>query len=305
MNKSEILQQIGISKFPNGIELDYLNNSLFMRLTSSAISRNMQEDASAFESWIFCLKFKKYSRLEISKVQLDWENIQVMNGHYRRFLYRVNKLIQMCSNWFDIEPSKKVELLIFSESLKCGLFLNYPINDSKKNLSGISESSIEESFVTHSKLYKGIIFDVQNHQLPVGVFKKSVSRGNEFFTAGKSAIDLWGIKNDEFWIFELKYLNRKVGILSELLFYMWVMEDVFLLKSDIYYPDLTQSCLDRSKRSFDLLYKHEFEKIIGILLIDSLHPLVSEHILMQINKLLGANLEMKIQKYDVNPLRLV
>lgn len=305
MNKSEILQQIGISKFPTGIGLDFVNNILHMRLTSSAISSNMQEDASAFESWIICMKFKDDSKLEILKVQLDWDEIPIKNGHYRRFLYRAIKFIQLCAPWFDVDPSKKAELLEFSESLHCGLFLNFPINDSKKNLKGLSESSIEEFFVTHNELYKGVRFDVQNHQLPVGIFERSVLRGNEFFTAGKSAIDLWGINNDEFWIFELKYQNRKVGILSELLFYMWVMEDVFLLKTDIFYPDLSKSSLDKSKRNFNMLYKHEFEKIIGVLLIDSLHPLISEQVLMRINMLLGVKLEMKIQKYDVNPLRLI
>lgn len=305
MNKKESLKLLSIIRFPSGIELNYEKGVLYMWLSASSIAKNMQEDASAFESWIFCLKFKEDSELEILKVQLDWEKIPIMNGHYRRFLYRAIKFIQICSPWFDVDPSKKAELLVFSESLHCGLFLNYPINDSKKNLSGISESSIEESFVTHHELYKGVRFDVQNNQLPVGIFEKSVSRGREFFTAGKSAIDLWGIKNDEFWIFELKYQNRKVGILSELLFYMWVMEDVFLLKTDIYYPDLSKSSLDRCKRSFNLLYKHEFEKIIGVLLIDSLHPLVNKHVIMQINALLGTRLELKIQKYEVNPLRLV
>ena len=52
------------------------------------------------------------------------------------------------------------------------------------------------------------------------------AEGKQIFTGGKSAIDLIGIRDDTLVLFELKKSgNRKVGAVSELLFYASVMRD--------------------------------------------------------------------------------
>lgn len=63
-------------------------------------------------------------------------------------------------------------------------------------------------------------------QWPVGLFDGKVAKGREIFTGRKSAIDLIGIRDDSLVLFELKKAgNRKVGAVSELLFYASVMRD--------------------------------------------------------------------------------
>jgi hypothetical protein len=79
---------------------------------------------------------------------------------------------------------------------------------------------ISGAFRSHFQLEKVM------RQWPVGLFDGKVARGHEIFTGGKSAIDLIGIRNDTLVLFELKKSgNRKVGAVSELLFYASVMRD--------------------------------------------------------------------------------
>lgn len=58
-------------------------------------------------------------------------------------------------------------------------------------------------------------YDVIDHQFPVGIFHDKVSRTTHYTTGGKSAIDIWAIKNDCLSVFELKEpRNRPLGISS-------------------------------------------------------------------------------------------
>lgn len=128
------------------------------------------------------------------------------------------------------------------------------------------------------------------------------------FTYGHSAIDLWGIKDDALYIFELKKsTNKKVGIISEALFYLWVMSDTINKK---FKYEIIGSI--PQYRNFNRLYsaieEERISKIKSMLLIEDLHPLISKETLYLINSRLNRdNLEMSIQyyKYENDKIELI
>lgn len=140
---------------------------------------------------------------------------------------------------------------------------------------------------------------IVNQQLPVGVFLEEIRKKNTLF---KSAIDIWGLKDSVFSIFELKYKNSKIGIVSELLFYIWLMNYVFLEKKNkIKYPIQASKS---SYRNFNFLFnnKDNINEIKGYFLIDILHPLIDDKCLDLINtglKNIGnISVERLYYKYD-------
>ena len=117
------------------------------------------------------------------------------------------------------------------------------------------------------------------------------------FPFGKSAIDLWAIKDDELWIFELKYDNQKVGIISELLCYLWIMEDLCFHHRISY--DLQKNISD--KRGFDKFYsavQKNISTIYGVLLVDKLHSAITPDLIDFINQEnCNKQIIVKTQKY--------
>ena len=154
-------------------------------------------------------------------------------------------------------------------------------------------------FINSKKLYKNIEFEYIDQQLPVGVFKNEVKKNTAFFTAGKSAIDLWAIKGDEFWIFELKFNNKQVGIITELLFYMWLSQDMFEHKLNYIITDRPSAI-----RSFDKLYQFrengKTKNFVGVMLYDKIHPLIDTDVIDYINiQFKNKPLQIKTQEYSI------
>ena len=133
--------------------------------------------------------------------------------------------------------------------------------------------------------------------MPVGVFRDKVDKKHGLFPFGKSAIDLWAIKDDELWIFELKYDNQKVGIISELLCYLWIMEDLCFHHRISY--DLQKNISD--KRGFDKFYsavQKNISTIYGVLLVDKLHSAITPDLIDFINQEnCNKQIIVKTQKY--------
>jgi hypothetical protein len=110
-------------------------------------------------------------------------------------------------------------------------------------------------------------------QWPVGLFDRKVAKEHGIFTGGKSAIDLVGIRNDTLVLFELKKAgNRKVGAVSELLFYASVMRDAIGASAMFRFESKgkTENCAIGPK---DIL---QCSKICAVLLAPKFHPLISE-----------------------------
>lgn len=297
MKKQEIFNRLGTRiTSPGRMDFILTKRVLFIALKAKDICENMQTNNSAFESWMLCIKTQLDK--EIDRVMLNWESCETKEGHYNRFMYRVMKSCDYFE-WFSVDKSKEKELAAFKILFETSHFiLNYPESNAKETVVDKSEAYFERKLLDSGSLYKNVEFDCKDQQLPVGVFIEKKSKDSAFLTRGHSAIDLWGIKGDEFWIFELKYKNKMVGLVTELLFYMWLCED--MVKHKFRY-DINGKV--PSIRSFDKLYVFikgdKARKIIGVMLYDEVHPLIDENLIDFLNlQFRNKPLEIKAQRYS-------
>lgn len=305
MNQKEIARNYKID-LPSNIVFCYKENEklLTIKLSEKGVLENMQTNNSAFESWIFCLLPKINNWKSVS---LDWEvPADRNNGHYNRFLYRVMKM-KKHYDWF-FTPTKEKEIEDFQKKYFSGeklLLLNYPEKEAKDIEEKSSECYFEQIFF-HSELLQNK-YDLQglNRQLPVGVFISEVGKENYLFTGGKSAIDLWGIKENEFYIFELKFNNKMAGILTEILFYSWLMEDLLINKT-ITYPSLN------AKKKYYRGVEHVIHSIgnmsiiNSVLLFDQLHKQITEEVINLINSSRNKHIKLGVCRYKpVTSIKLI
>jgi hypothetical protein len=303
MKNSEILKLLPKIKELNSVRLP---SSIIFSLEKKCLSvmlsdatGNMQENKSAFEGWIICLR--SWLPGEIDKVELEWTPSvdKKKKEHYNRFLFRVHQFQKMFS-WFVVSKKNNCEVQSFSLIIqRPDLIMNYP---GSLKQSSISENKIEDKieslFVTEpQKLLKTRLnLETINQQLPAGVFTESKSTGTRLFTGQKSAIDLWGINAYELSIFELKYKNMRVGIISELLFYLYLMDAVFI-NDGIHYPEKAKYA---KVRDFDKLYNKKFKMLKGYFLIDNLHAFIGADAIKLINKGLKNLGNISVQKLEYN-----
>lgn len=271
---------------------------------------NMQCDEACFEGWIVAF----IHHLNIQNIVLDWNSDDKVekDGHYNRFLFRVYKFQKMFKENFDIEGSKKEEVKNFIEYLKEGKnLLNEPTkeatnNDIDKNM----ERIIEGKFINE---YKQLLMKKSNcgeiySQLPVGVFKEKISKDKSIFTGGSSAIDLWGVSEDrkDLSVFELKYDNTKMGIVSELLFYMYVLDELCVTKNGLFnYLNTIKSF--RGVENFK--NNKKYDSLKGYFLTDRLHPIITKGYINELNKGLKILGKLEIEdiyyKYEENKIELI
>jgi len=291
MGKPQILKSLKIAcshngiKLPSRIDFNLIGGVLTIELPWKGTVNNMQEDNAAFEGWAFVLKRWITT---IRKVIIKWEDppgdiTTNQEQHYQRFLFRVAKLEQAYV-WIEIDSANRSSLSRSKYFGNQNLILNTPAGlrprniVPKKPLIEYKESELEMLIITDS----GISSDFKNafkldhldNQLPVGVFDGVVSEKTKIFTGSKSAIDIWGInRRNELCLFELKDIhNKKVGALSEMIFYATLLNDVRnkMAKFDI--NDHTG--LDQIP---------ETERIICYLLAPDAHPLIDCEVLRLMN----------------------
>jgi len=263
-------------KIPSGIQLSIAGNTVIMKLTSEAVSSNMQKDDGAFEGWALVLKrWGKYQNVIAS-----WDKPALIdNGHYQRFLFRINNFSQDFQSWFSID--KYCQILL--DDLKIKKEKKYILNIPSKRGNKVSpnpEAILEDRFV--NKDLREPLINISNaisvyRQLPVGVFENKVSKSTSIFTGGKSAIDIWGFnKSNELLVFELKADgNEKVGIISELYFYVCVLQ---MVRKKIFRHE---NCINENTH---ILKIPETKKIKAYFLSPTLHPLVDKEILKLLNE---------------------
>lgn len=274
------IQELKSVRLPSSI--DFLLENKCLTVVLNDATGNMQEDKSAFEGWIICLK--SWLPSEIYKVELAWtpSTDPKKAGHYNRFLYRVLQF-QLMYSWFSVSKFNSSEVLDFSQLLqKTKLVINYPGSGKQDSESENKiEDKIESLFVNDPKELLKTKFNLKilNQQLPVGVFKNEKNSRSRLFTGQKSAIDLWGINDDDLTIFELKFENCRIGIISELLFYLYLMKAVFIT-GEIHYPDKAKSAV---QRDFKEIYNKRFQKLQGVFLVDDLHPFIGTEAITLIN----------------------
>ena len=306
MNKKEIFKELRkiykSVKEPRDIDFNLENEILCVSMNEAGVLANMQSNESAFEGWILALMSNLNKNSErIIRVSLVWTTPKGKTIPYNRFVYRVVKFSEKF-DWFEVEDSKQNEIEDFKNDYDAkNLFLNYPNSAAKDIPSKEGEALIERKFKDNPEILKGVKLDHQNHQLPVGVFNDAVGGQNYFLTGNRSAIDLWGIKSDELFFFELKYRNISVGIVSEILLYCWILEDL-IMNRKINYPTVSEKVLLKDDRNFSIIYKkvgeESINKIIGVFLADKLHPLVNDILISLINRYLAEKkIEIMKQEY--------
>lgn len=277
-------------KIPSGINLSIGGNSVKMKLSSNTVCSNMQKDDGAFEGWALVLK--RWGKYE--KVIINWDKPDIIdNGHYQRFLFRLKHFSQDFNSWFYIDNDCQILL----DELKIKNSGKYLLNIPRKRGDSVSpnpEAILEDRFV-NGDLQESLM-NISNavsvyRQLPVGVFESEVSRKASIFTGGKSAIDIWGFnKSNELLVFELKAdNNEKVGIISELYFYVCVMQKV---RKQLFKHE---NCLKENKC---LLKISETKKINAYFLAPTLHPLVDREILKLLNELTPDEITYQYIKFD-------
>ena len=240
---------------------------------------NMQFDEAAFDSWAIALKY--HLREYIETITIDWER-DFSNGedgflHYNRFVYRLAKFVQTYSWAHSAKPIPAIPTTLY-----CNIGRTEAANIEKHSQE--SEGWLECKYVMdHSMEY-----DVINHQFPVGIFHEKVSRTTHYTTGGKSAIDIWAIKNDCLSIFELKEpKNKPLGIISELMFYTNILDDI--LSHRIMYEESknVEYAVKHDIRGFKKFHeayeKGTINKIESIFLANNLHPLLSDGLIDFIN----------------------
>ena len=294
MNKSEILatikKKVYYAELPSKMDVSILNDTLLIIIDADGVLQNMQNDASAFEGWVFCIKsfFP-----DIAHVAIDWENpdfsleekiLANQKKHFNRFLLRVIWFVENYS-WATVAESKKDTIDItrsFSQ-----LTLNFPLQDSKNK----SEKDEKDRKMKYEAMLETAVYQYlstlgnTNHQLPMGLFDGAVSKATAITPGGASQADLWRIDNDMFCVYELKDCinsdNTHVGIITELMFYANVLHRL-LITNEIQYPhEADRFRTDKREKAsrgleliLDAIHEHSISYIKAVLLTDRLHPLI-------------------------------
>lgn len=295
MDKNEILKTIKkdvyYAELPSKMDVRISDNTLYITMDAEGVIQNMQNDASAFEGWIFCIKafFP-----EISNVVIDWENptfypnekvVRNQEKHYHRFLLRVIWFIENYS-WATVPENKQAEITDFNSQFS-HLTLNFPLQKSKdKSEKGATDQKMKYEAMLETAIYQHLSeTGFANHQLPMGLFDRQVSLATAITPGGASQADLWKIEKEEFCVYELKDCintdNTHVGIITELMFYANVLHRL-LITQEIQYPKEADKYRtdkrDNASRGFehilDAIYHHTINHIKAVLLTDRIHPLI-------------------------------
>ena len=223
-------------KLPGSIRFHLKDGVVRMEMTEKCVLANMQANRSSFEGW--ALAFRRWIN-DVKRVEFSWKLARSLHDpHYQRFLFRVQQFFTLFPDWFSLPLSDNREAL---RGLRTETDCPLLVTSAKKvretadhrrcgsmSVAVDNEHTLECYIKDHPEaLLRLLRLGCLDRQLPVGLFEGAVKKEHEIFPRGHSAIDLWGIRGNELLLFELKAKgNTRVGILSELLFYSYVMEGV-------------------------------------------------------------------------------
>lgn len=292
MKKEELLRQLrDVSgntslRFPSDLGFESNDGILSISLHTKGLEGNMLNDYSAFEGWAIAIKAIVPELVKF--VNIKWKGLGLEKGtkynHYRRFLYRILRFEQSY-DWVSSYPMDKqaeCDLKVIASELTQWV-VNYPESESKEEASK-EEARLER--LIKENLSK--VYETSNHQLPVGLFYQKKLIKNERTPRQGSQIDLWSISNDTLSIYELKQDdNRKIGIISELMFYVNVMKDIV---DHVF--EFSEGAEKSNLRCFNILYNAiksaSIHQIDGVFLTNDLHPILRQQF-AEVFKLLNNN----------------
>lgn len=252
-------------------------NTLIITLDEVAVSSNMQNNEAAFEAWAICLRTHLPELIQNVVLRFD-EKVECLdNPHFNRCLYRLDKF-RKAYPWVIID--EKIEQSIPNYG-SMNLLLNFPSSPALPAQKCKSEAALERMLVQTNPMK----MDVIDHQMPIGVFREKVSKGieNIYMNSGHAALDLWGIKDDNLYLYELKKEdNERVGIISELMFYTNIFTDV--RKGLISYPKDSEQCTLRHFQDFkNIITSNSALQINSIMIAPKLHSMITSNVINAIN----------------------
>lgn len=265
MNNKEISKVID-SNLPSNIDFTFLEEELTIVLGKESVYSNMQEDASAFEGWIFCIKSaledKKYC---INKIRIKFSgDIQLgCTPRERQFCYRLFKCHQNYAWDIPVNPEIMINVSSLRDAVLTSPKNNPVIIENAHNI----ESRLERQYIEFQRKKGKTI----NQQLPLGLFKNTVAEVNRLTLT--SFLDMWEIYEDSMRIYELKAKgNNKVGIISELMYYTNMMSDILN----------GRFCFEPNKKNYRgvgvlKVSIGKIKSLEGVFLTDSLHPLIAHN----------------------------
>lgn len=274
MNKKQIekfLRRLGGKEtsrvsFSSYVEVEKTGNLVIIKLCRRGLIDNMQYDCAAFEGWAIVVK-AAFEKVGVHvKVRIDGEKpkdfLKNEEEHYNRFLYRISKFVEIFE-WAYTDDFEN-EIAIFKKAHK-NMVMNVPDKDAQKGAAK-GEAAMERYFCEDNKSF----FDCLDHQLPVRIFDDEISEESAITTGG--FIDAWAIKGSTAYVFELKLdNNRKVGAISELMFYVNVMHDVMSHRINFLSSSQYRS-FDKIKALYD---SRNCKEIIGRIIARKYHPLIT------------------------------
>lgn len=278
----------GHYRLPEGISFEQVGKKLILHLSEGGLTSNMQKDICAFEGWALCILANNPDTYE--KVRIDWTPVsdfggtndcpRSKHGHYYRFLYRAYKFKKNFPDLVEITPA--IEEVFNIEEFKSWV-LNYPLGEVHKS----GKTNINAESHLERRILELMIpcFDYCDEQLPVGLFYKGIGVKTSRTSRGLSQIDLWSVKQGTLTIYELKNdVNVSVGIISELMFYSNVMNDLRLHTFN--YPEtlvLQTNNYRHCKSLAEDIKKERIRSIEGVLLANNLHPRITPAVLNLMN----------------------
>lgn len=224
MDRNEILKELQKknSNLQLPTEMDFNideDKVLTIGMKKKGLTVNMQDDSAAFEGWAICLK--AWLPEFIDKVVINGEFPDDKNNqHYKRFLYRLKKFTETYS-WGKTTQEYETEIEEVFPKENSNMYINVPKQEASEEAT-YCEAQLERAYCDKNESsYKAM-----NHQLPTRIFNNDIKEENAVTPGG--FIDIWGRTYDDILrIFELKLpTNTKIGIISELMFYVNVMTDV-------------------------------------------------------------------------------
>jgi len=279
------------AKLPGGISFTIENRVLNVMLRCDI--KNMQDDDAAFEAWIIFLM--SHFGSAFNSVVLYLDNI-ILSPRFNQLLWRISNFKKMFP-WFDVDP----DLSRIVENFLKNVFNNVKVNEPSCARSAVINSD-GERFVewkiksqNPNPLKSLTCCDELENQIPVGIFSNYVSKDSRIFPGGASAIDLMGLdkENQMLHVFELKIKdNCKMGIISEYLYYIQIVYNIFVTKQINYegYVSLMGCANFQNFRA---------NRIVGHLMAEKFHPLLDRLTIGLLNQGLSTiNITTDLIKYE-------
>ena len=147
MNANEILEILRQSlsnrriDLPRDMDFSLSCGTLDILMTAEGLLSNMQENASAFESWALCIKA---ALPQIDRVTVGWNAPARPDSHYNRFVYRAVRFEENYS-WVTLRiPDDSITAAALADIVSNTLILNHPVADAKALASDSSSEAARE-----------------------------------------------------------------------------------------------------------------------------------------------------------------